>query len=290
MGRLSRDELDFPEYIDDAVVNVDDLTATADPTTAQFIFGEGVGDDAVLTKKPWADVIASLGPVVVPTIASQAEAEAGADNAKMMTALRTRQAIVAGRATFAAQLTRAGIPGGYFVSDLSNIIVTGQRVFYQPIFVQRKITVTGFAFRVGTTAANTPTYFIGIYTWDPVNSKPSVLLGSVSQAVVAATTYNLSFSPTVDLEPGIYMLAFLADKTGTQNVNMPMFELDDWKDMVLVGTASSNPHVYGGNSTGITTLPSPNTDTINKYDSWGSNATPGPNFNFRMPGYLKWTE
>lgn len=45
-------------------------------------------------------MVDSRAGALIPAIASQAEAEAGTDNAKMMTALRTAQAITAGKVSY----------------------------------------------------------------------------------------------------------------------------------------------------------------------------------------------
>lgn len=187
--------------------------------------------------------------------------------------------------------THNGLPSWQNTGGQTDQTITPQRVFYVPFRVEKTITVSGFAGRAGATLTTAPNLLIGIYTWDTTSNKPTTLLCSGSVAPTAGTAFAGSFTGTTTLTPGLYALAFLFDTVGTQQISMGIWDYAGfWQDVFMNGGNLANPLVYGGNSTGITTLPSPNADTINRYYSLGSSTTPGLSNQFRLPCVIQWTE
>lgn len=194
-----------------------------------------------------------------------------------------------GMAGCAGNGTCSGVPGFSTPQAVTSITVTGQRRFFTPFVIHRRTRLAQVDFRVGATAANTPTYFFGIYKWD-FQGRPTTLLGSVSQAVAVNTTYNKALS--LLLEPSLYAIGFLADKVGTQTLSMPGYNaFPFWQDMFLnASNIIVNPMVYGDPAGSATALANPNAATMTKYFDWASSTTEALVATIRAPCYLQFSE
>lgn len=168
-----------------------------------------------------------------------------------------------------------GVPNTHPHSAAASSPITARRIFYTPFIVTKTIHVTNILFRTGASLANTPNLLAGIYNWDEANAKPGALLGSVSQATGAINTiYDKTLSPALDLTPGVYATAFLNDAaSGSQTVFV--FTMSTFMALNhYVTNTLLHPAVFGS-TTGQTSLPNPNTDTMTAFNNLNSGAEDG---------------
>lgn len=210
-------------------------------------------DEAVNTQLATAisQIIGTARP-----LASQAEAEAGTDNSKMMTPLRTLQAIlkrlplsapVIGGVRNLRCLVSATSPSATFIAD--EVIVKtalGGASYVLPAF-NRTINISGTGVGGVDNGAAAANGFLGIYAcFNPniaVSPTNPMLIGQMEAAAVFTPAYSGLYMPAGYTASALVSVAPISGTAGQFAI---FFQLDRYIDYLGVGVLTSSSAIVSG--------------------------------------------
>jgi hypothetical protein len=160
-----------------------------------------------------------------------------------------------------------GVPGAFYPEPMGlNTDVIGQRRWYTPFILRRRTKIIGHNIVTGTTVAASQHALCAIYDWDLANAKPTTNHGILDISLTTTSTaFSGDYGTAFWLEPGYYAYAFLLTQTGTTAILSTEYHFEGVWDFYVASNTFKRGPIYGENSTGLTTLPTPNSAAMVNY-------------------------
>jgi len=204
-----------------------DSSGTLTPTVTITQYTDELAQDAVGTILDDSTFISAVYSDATPSITMSLSATGTPDSTTFLRGDNTWATPSGGSSTFPAIGAVSGqwygTPGLFFDCDATaqNTVDTGT-IYYIPFYVTKTNTYTAIGILVGTSVAGSTN--MAIYNSDSSNTVPTgnPIAGSTSGSItnVTATLASFTFASPIELQPGMYWLAYTLSTGSCQYINM----------------------------------------------------------------------